>query len=70
MSKYYCSHCYDAKVKGNFDRHLKEKLNNIYKISKLTNVNIATRTSSIIRLCVNTLNIPRKIRMKISRTCN
>ena len=26
MSKYYCSHCnYDAKIKGNYDRHLKTK---------------------------------------------
>ena len=26
MSKYYCKHCnYDAKIKGNYDRHLKTK---------------------------------------------
>ena len=26
MSKYYCSHCdYDAKIKGNYDKHLKTK---------------------------------------------
>jgi hypothetical protein len=95
MSKYYCSHCdYDAKVKGNFDRHLKTKkhqklakispklaeisqklakispkLAEIHqKILKHMNVNIATKILSIIRLCVNTSNIPvRKIRMKISK---
>ena len=26
MSKYYCSRCdYDAKIKGNYDKHLKTK---------------------------------------------
>ena len=26
MSKYYCKYCnYDAKIKGNYDRHLKTK---------------------------------------------